>query len=338
MTGPGGRSNEQLADATSREGWRNSDRPGRPVHEQPAGGSRAGGDRAQGGGHEDSGDAGRRPALLVVGTPIGNLGDLTPRASEALAGADVVACEDTRRTRALLSAAGIPLAGKRLLAVHEHNEAERAGHIARLIAAGHRVALVTDAGMPAISDPGERVVAAVAAAGLPVEVVPGPSAVVTALAASGLPSARFVFEGFLPRKGTPRRRRLDDVAGEQRTVVFYEAPHRARATVDDLLATCGPDRRVALARELTKLHEDVWRGTLAGAAAQLAAVEPRGEFVIVLEGAPAATEATDDDIERALTAHLGAGDDKRTSVAAVALELDVAKRRVYEAVLRVTHE
>jgi len=285
---------------------------------------------------EEPAEERRPPALVIVGTPIGNLGDLTPRAHEALAGADVIACEDTRRTRTLLSAVGIPLAGKRLLAVHEHNEAQRAGHVSRIIAAGHRVALVTDAGMPAISDPGERVVAAVAAAGLPIEVVPGPSAVITALAASGLPSARFVFEGFLPRKGALRRRRLDDVAREQRTVVLYEAPHRAGATVDDLLDACGADRRVALARELTKVHEDVWRGTLAGASTHLVATEPRGEYVIVLAGAPEPPGATDDDIERALSAHLGAGDDKRTSVAAVALELDVAKRRVYEAVLRVT--
>ena len=284
----------------------------------------------------DQGDPQRDAALLVVGTPIGNLGDLTPRAIEALAGADVVACEDTRRTRALLSAGGVPVAGKRLLAVHERNEVERAAQVARLIAAGRRVALVTDAGMPAISDPGERVVVAVAAAGLPIVVVPGPSAVIAALAVSGLPSSRFVFEGFLPRKGTLRRRRLQELSGEQRTVVLYEAPHRVRATVDDLAAACGPDRGVTLARELTKLHEEVWRGTLSGATVQLSAVEPRGEYVIVLGGGPARAEATDHDIERALAAHLGAGDDKRASVAAVALELDVAKRRVYEAVLRVT--
>ena len=280
--------------------------------------------------------AGGAPALLVVGTPIGNLGDLTPRAREALAGADVVACEDTRRTRTLLSAAGISTAGKRLLAVHEHNEAERAATIAGLIAGGRRVALVTDAGMPAVSDPGERVVAAVAAAGLPVVVIPGPSAVVAALAASGLPSGRFVFEGFLPRKGVARRHRLDELAGESRTAVLYEAPHRTQATVDDLLAACGPDRPVVIARELTKLHEEVWRGTLAAAARDLADCTPRGEHVIVLGGAPQRPEATDDDIEGALVARLGAGDDKRTAVAAVTLELDVAKRRVYEAVLRLT--
>lgn len=276
------------------------------------------------------------PGLAIVGTPIGNLGDLTPRAKEALAAADVVACEDTRRTRTLLSAAGIPLAGRRLLAVHEHNEAEKAGCVVRLISEGKSVALVTDAGMPAISDPGERVVAAVAAAGFQVTVVPGPSAVVAALAASGLPSARFVFEGFLPRKGAERQRRLQQLAAERRTAVLYEAPHRAQVTVDDLLAACGPDRLVAVARELTKRHEEVWRGSLAGAAAHLGNGEPRGEYVIVLGGAPEPPAATDTEIERALAAHLGRGDDKRAAVAAVTLELDVAKRRVYEAVLRVT--
>lgn len=275
-------------------------------------------------------------ALLVVGTPIGNLGDLSPRGLAALAGADVVACEDTRRTRALLGAIGVSMAGKRLLAVHEHNEVEQAVHVSRLVAAGRRVALVTDAGMPAISDPGERVVAAVAAAGHAVEVVPGPSAVVAALAASGLPSARFVFEGFLPRKGPARRRRLDELAAERRTAVLYEAPHRVRATVADMAAACGPDRLVVLARELTKLHEEVWRGTLGGAVGHLDGREPRGEYVIVLGGGPEPAAAADDDIERALLTRLGAGDDKRAAVAAVALELDVAKRRVYEAVLRVT--
>lgn len=277
-----------------------------------------------------------RPGLVVVGTPIGNLGDLTPRAREALAEADVVACEDTRRTRTLLSAAGIPMTGRRLLAVHEHNEAEKAGDVVRLITEGRTVALVTDAGMPAISDPGERVVAAVVAAGLPVTVVPGPSALVAALAASGLPSARFVFEGFLPRKGAGRRRHLEELAGERRTAVLYEAPHRVRATIDDLLAACGPERRVALARELTKLHEEVWRGTLAEAASHLAMVVPRGEYVVVVGGAPEPEAATDADIERAVASRLGRGDDKRAAVAAVTLELDVAKRRVYEAVLRVT--
>lgn len=284
----------------------------------------------------DPGPAGPKAALVVIGTPIGNLADLAPRASEALAGADVVACEDTRRTRALLSAAGIPLTGRRLLAVHEHNEAERAGHIVGLVGGGQRVALVTDAGMPAISDPGERVVAAVAAAGLPVEVVPGPSALLAALVASGLPSARFVFEGFLPRKGAARRRRLEELAAERRTVVLYEAPHRVAAALGDLLAACGPGRPVAVARELTKVHEEVWRGTLEEAAARLGAGPARGEFVIVLGGAPERPPPSDDEVERALGVRLGTGADRRAAVTAVALELEVPKRRVYEAVLRLT--
>ena len=267
-------------------------------------------------------------ALVVVGTPIGNLGDLSPRAVEALAAADVVACEDTRRTRALLSAAHV--AGRRLLAVHEHNEAQRAAEIADLVGRGSRVALVTDAGMPAISDPGERVVAAVAAAGHPVVVVPGPSALVTALVASGLPSERFVFEGFLPRKGPARRRRLAALAGEPRTTVVYEAPHRVQGTVADLAEVCGADRAVTVARELTKLHEEVWRGTLAAAAEHLAARAPRGEYVLVVGGAPAPPDATDTDIEEALAGRLAAGDDRRAAVAGVASDLDVAKRRVYE--------
>ncbi|MFP5376406.1 MAG: 16S rRNA (cytidine(1402)-2'-O)-methyltransferase [Acidimicrobiia bacterium] len=267
-------------------------------------------------------------ALVVVGTPLGNLGDLSPRAVEALAAAGVIACEDTRRTRALLSAAGVP--GRRLLVVHDHNEAGRAAEVADLVASGARVALVTDAGMPGVSDPGQRVVAAVAARGLAVEVVPGPSAVVTALVASGLPSDRFAFEGFLPRKGPQRRRRLAAVAAEPRTVVVYEAPHRVRDTVADLAAACGGDRPAAIARELTKLHEEVWRGTLGGAVGHLADRPPRGEYVVVVGGAPAAPEASDAEIEEALEGRMAAGDDRRAAVAGVASDLDVAKRRVYE--------
>lgn len=273
------------------------------------------------------------PVLLVVGTPIGNLGDLTPRAVEALASAEVVACEDTRRTRALLSAAAI--SGRRLVAVHEHNEAERAGDIVRLLDEGRRVALVTDAGMPGISDPGQRVVAAVADAGHRVVVVPGPSALVAALVASGLASDRFVFEGFLARKGPVRRGRIAALAGERRTAVLYEAPHRVQATIDDLLAACGPDRPVSLARELTKVHEEVWRGALGAASDHLAATVPRGEYVIVLGGAPDAPPASDADIEEALAQRLAAGEDRRAAVAGVASELDVAKRRVYELALHI---
>ncbi|HEX2040809.1 MAG TPA: 16S rRNA (cytidine(1402)-2'-O)-methyltransferase [Acidimicrobiales bacterium] len=270
-----------------------------------------------------------RAALIVVATPIGNLGDLSPRAIEALRDADLIACEDTRRTRKLLTAAGIE--GKRLVAVHEHNEAEQSTALVDRVRGGQRVALVTDAGTPAVSDPGERVVAAAVSAGLAVEVVPGPSALLAALVVSGLPTDRFVFEGFLPRKGAERTTRLAAVAAERRTVVLYEAPHRVTATLADLAEACGGERRVAVARELTKLHEDVWRGPLAEAADRVG--EPRGEYVVVLEGAPPPPAATADDVVAALRRRLDAGVDKKTAVAAVAAELDVPKRRVYAAAL-----
>lgn len=270
--------------------------------------------------------------LVLVGTPIGNLGDLSPRAVEALRVADTIACEDTRRTRALLSHLGLP-AGRRLLAVHDHNEsAQVAGVLARLDK-GEMVVVVTDAGMPGISDPGERLVAAAAAAGHAVEVVPGPSAMVAALVISGLPAGRFCFEGFLPRRGSARTQRLTEIAGEERTTVLFEAPHRVRQTVADLAAVAGNERRVALVRELTKLHEETWRGTLAGAVEHLVAKEPRGEYVVVLDGAPARAPATEVDVEAALRVRLGAGAGKKEAIAEVAAELGVQKRVVYEVAL-----
>lgn len=268
----------------------------------------------------------------MVATPIGNLGDLSPRAAEALAGADVVACEDTRHTRKLLTHAGIT--GRPLLAVHDQNEGERVPRVLGLLGQGRQVALVSDAGMPAVSDPGRLLVAEVIAAGHDVVVIPGPSAGVAALVASGLPTARWVFEGFLPRTGAERARRVAEVAAERRTIVLYEAPHRVRRTVEDLAAACGPGRRVALARELTKRHEEVWRGSLGEAAAHLAASEPRGEFVIVLDGAPEALPAGDEEIEAALTARLEDGESRRRSVDAVAAELALPRRRVYDIALR----
>lgn len=267
---------------------------------------------------------------MVVGTPIGNLGDLSPRAIEALRTADVIACEDTRHTRKLLTHADIH--GPRLVAVHEHNEAEQAERIVGWLRDGKRVALVSDAGMPAVSDPGERVVAAVTAAGLPVEVVPGPSAVLAALVVSGLPSDRFAFEGFLPRKGRERAARLRALADDDRTTVLYEAPQRVSATLGDLADACGGERRVAVARELTKLHEEVWRGTLAEATAL---GERRGEYVIVLEGAPPPEPKTEADIVAALRARLDGGEDRKSAVAAVARELGVPKRLVYDLAMSV---
>ncbi len=249
----------------------------------------------------------------------------------ALAGADVIACEDTRVTRKLLSHAGIT--GRRLVAVHAHNEASAAVALVAEAAAGSVVAVVTDAGMPGISDPGTRLVAAAAAGGVTVEVVPGPSAVLAALVASGLPTERFCFDGFLPRKGGERVTRLACIASEDRTVVLFESPHRVRATVGNLLASCGGERRVAVARELTKLHEEVWRGTLAEAVAWLDTVEPRGEYVIVVGPAPAVVppEVDEASIASALASRLAAGDDRKAAVAAVTASLGVPRRRVYDA-------
>ena len=201
--------------------------------------------------------------LVLVATPIGNLGDLSPRAVETLAKADLVCCEDTRRTGRLLQHAGVRAAALRV--VNDHTEEQAVADVVARVASGQLVAVVTDAGMPGISDPGELLVAAVAAAGHIVEVVPGPSAALGGLVVSGLPAGRFVFEGFLPRKGSGRTERLAVVAREPRTVVLYEAPHRIVRTVDDLAEACGGERRVALVRELTKLHEETWRGTLAEA-------------------------------------------------------------------------
>jgi 16S rRNA (cytidine1402-2'-O)-methyltransferase len=266
-------------------------------------------------------------ALVLVATPIGNLGDLSPRAVEELGRADAIACEDTRRTGRLLQHAGV--VAPKLIVVNDHTEAGRVDDIVRRLEAGERVAVVTDAGTPGISDPGERLVRAAAAAGHVVEVVPGPSAAVAALVVSGLPTGRFVFEGFLPRKGSGRSARLRDLAAEPRTVVLYEAPHRAERTLADLAAAFGPERPVAVARELTKLHEEVWRGSLADAAAWAAETPPRGELVFVVEGAPQPQAATDADVEEALTDALARGATRRDASAEVAARLAVPKRRVY---------
>ena len=265
--------------------------------------------------------------LVIVGTPIGNLGDLSARAVAALTDADVIACEDTRRTGRLLAAAGI--ARTDLVVANDHTETRVAGRLVERAGSGAVVALVTDAGMPGVSDPGNDVVAAFVAAGLAVEVVPGPTAVTTALAASALPTGRFVFEGFLPRKGAGRTQRLAAVAAEPRTVVLYEAPHRTERTIADLADVCGGDRPVTVARELTKLHEEWYRGDLAGAAEWLAA-EPKGEFVIVLGGAEPPPEVTDDELRAAIDEELAAGASTRDAVAAVMTRYGVAKRRVYD--------
>jgi 16S rRNA (cytidine1402-2'-O)-methyltransferase len=270
--------------------------------------------------------------LVVVGTPIGNLGDLSPRAVEALAAADVVACEDTRRTGRLLAHAGVR--APELVRVDEHTEADLAPVLVGRILDGAVVALATDAGMPAVSDPGARLVAAAAEAEVLVEVVPGPFAGVVGLVASGLvdPSGRFCFEGFLPRKGPSLTARLDELVDERRTVVLYEAPHRLARTVADLARVLGPDRGVALCRELTKLHEEVWRGTLGEAVAHTDAdaggAGPRGEYVVVLEGAAPPAEVADHELRAALDAELSEGASRRDAAAEVAARYGVAPNRV----------
>jgi 16S rRNA (cytidine1402-2'-O)-methyltransferase len=279
---------------------------------------------------------GREGALILVGTPIGNLGDLSPRAVEALRAADVIAAEDTRRTRALLTHAGIP-GGARLVSVHEHNERARAAELVEQVRRGDRVAFVTDAGMPGISDPGERLVRVCVAAGLAVEVVPGPSAVLAALVVSGLPTARFVMEGFLPRTGRERAERIALVAAEPRTTVLFEAPHRVVATLTDLAAACGDDRRVVIARELTKRFEEVWRGTLGDARARVTEEAPRGEHVLVLAGAEPVGAPSDEAVRDAVARLLAEGLSARDAAAAVAATLGVPKRRAYDIATTLRH-
>ena len=265
--------------------------------------------------------------LVLVATPIGNLDDLSPRAVASLAEAEVVVCEDSRRTGRLLERAGI--GRRRLLIANEHTEAAAAAEVRRLLDGGATIAVVTDAGSPGISDPGERLVRVAVEGGHEVSAVPGPAAVIAAVTVSGLPAQRFVMEGFLPRQGRERRDRLHDLAGERRTIVLYEAPHRLARTLGDLVAVLGPDRPVAISRELTKLHEETWRGTLTEALERAQAAEPRGEHVLVVAGAPAAAAAEDDQILAALAAHQAAGLDRRTAIAAVVDELGAPKRRVY---------
>lgn len=269
--------------------------------------------------------------LVLVATPIGNLGDLSVRAIEILNEVDTIACEDTRRTGRLLAHAGVQ--GKRLLIANEHTEATAASVVVALLAAGQKVAVVTDAGLPGISDPGERLVRAAIDAGYVVSVVPGASAADAALVISGLPTGRFVMEGFLPRSGSERRSRLTEVGREHRTIVLYEAPHRLVRTLNDLAVVCGSDRSVVLVRELTKLHEEIWRGTLAAAIDATTVTEPRGEYVVVLGGAPPDPEPDGETVEAAAHRWLAQGLGGKDAAAQVVAELGVSHRQAYDAVL-----
>jgi 16S rRNA (cytidine1402-2'-O)-methyltransferase len=267
---------------------------------------------------------------VLAGTPIGSVDDASPRLAKELAGADLVAAEDTRRLRRLCDRLGVDVTA-RAVSYFEGNEAARTAELMEALRDGRRVVLVTDAGMPSISDPGFRLVDAAVAEGIDVTTVPGPSAALAALAVSGLPVDRFCFEGFLPRRAGERRRRLAELAGEPRTMVFFEAPHRTRATLADMAGALGEDRRAAVCRELTKLHEEVRRGTLTELAAW-AADGVRGEVTVVVAGhVPAApAELPDDEVAALVDAAERRGLSRKDAVAAVARETGLARRRVYD--------
>jgi 16S rRNA (cytidine1402-2'-O)-methyltransferase len=268
----------------------------------------------------------RDGALVLVATPIGNLGDLSPRAVATMAAAALVCAEDSRRVAKLFAHAGI--AKVPVVVTNEHTELSRIPTVLATLADGGDVVLVSDAGTPGVSDPGHRLVSAVLDAGYAVSIVPGPVAAVSALVISGLPSARFVVEGFLPRSGRVRARRLDELAAERRTTVLYEAPHRIVRTLEDLTAVCGPDRPVTIVRELTKRFEEVVRSTLGS----IDIGEPRGEYVVVLGGAP--DEPPDDEtIREAVRFQLDAGAGTNDAASTVAKALGIPKRLAYSIAL-----
>lgn len=268
--------------------------------------------------------------LWLVGTPIGNLGDVTERAVRTLEAADVIACEDTRRTRKLLSYLGV--SAGRLVTLNEGNERRQVPFLLDHLRAGRSVAVVSDAGMPGLSDPGYRLVVACAAEDIPVDVVPGPSAAIAALVISGLPAARFAFEGFLPRKAGERRARLSSLAQDPRTVVVFESPRRVQDLLADAVAALG-DRRAVVVRELTKIHQEVLRARLSELPSRLAE-EVLGEVVVVIEGAAQAPAADIEALGLRVEELSAAGMPRKEAAARVAEEAGVSKRALYEASLR----
>lgn len=271
--------------------------------------------------------------LYLVPTPIGNLGDISPRAKKTLAEADFIAAEDTRVSLKLLNHLELK---KPLVSYYEHNKNESGPRIVERLLAGESCALVTDAGSPAISDPGEDLVALCAKAGVCVCAIPGPCAAVTALSVSGLPTGRFCFEGFLSTSKKSRREHLDSLKSERRTMIFYEAPHKLQNTLKDLTDAFGPERRISLCRELTKLHEQILRMTLGEALAYYTENDPRGEYVLILEGAAeASVEALtlEDAVSLALE-RIASGASKKDAVREVSRETGFPKNALYDAVLR----
>ena len=271
--------------------------------------------------------------LYLVPTPIGNLGDISIRCRETLEQADFIAAEDTRVTLKLLNHLGIK---KSLVSYYEHNKAFKGNVILDRILAGETCALVSDAGSPAISDPGEELVKQCAEAGVTVCAIPGPCAVITALSISGQATGRFCFEGFLSTAKKSRKAHLEDLIGEQRTMVFYEAPHKLLATLEDMAAVFGGDRPISLCRELTKLHEEVVRTTLGQAAQRYTETPPKGEFVLVVAGAPApiAEEATAEDAAARVKALMANGLSRKDAIKQTAKELGLPKNVVYDAALQ----
>ena len=275
--------------------------------------------------------------LYLVATPIGNLGDLSPRAREVLSAVDFIAAEDTRVTQKLLTACGLPR--KPMISYYEHNRRARGEEVLAKLLAGESCALVTDAGTPAVSDPGEDLVALCAEHDVPVVPIPGCCAAVSALAASGLPTGRWCFEGFLSVNKKARRAHLDALQNEKRTMIFYEAPHKLCATLRDLAEAFGGARRISLSRELTKLHEETLRMTLAEAVAYFDQTPPRGEFVLIVEGAPDEPETEQDEQARlaaaaaAVRRRMEEGQTQKDAVKAVSAETGVKKNALYRFVL-----
>ena len=284
------------------------------------------------GGREQDLRSGGPGRIVLAATPIGNVGDASARLVELLATADIVAAEDTRRLHRLVQSLDVAVSG-RIISYHEHNEATKTAELLEQVRAGKTLVMVTDAGMPAVSDPGFRLVEGAVAAGLTVTAVPGPSAVLTALALSGLPTDRFCFEGFLPRKAGERAARLADLDAERRTMVFFEAPHRLEAMLRALHERFGPDRRAAVCRELTKTYEEVLRGSLREMLQWAETSEVRGEIAVVVAGAPERAPGTPEDGVAAVNELVAKGVRLKEAVAAVAEETRVSKRELYSAVL-----
>jgi len=279
----------------------------------------------------------KKPGLVLVGTPIGNLDDISIRAVRELKTADAICCEDTRRTGKLLSHLQC-VPRPPLIVVNEHTEKQQCERIIEKIKNGERIVMVTDAGMPAISDPGEYIIKQTTKADLTVEVIPGPSAGITALVGSGISPRRYLFEGFLPRKGSARANRLDEISKSSHSIIIYESPRRLSKTLNDLVKCLGKDRRAVIARELTKLHEEYLRGSLGELAQTFALQDPKGEIVIVLEGEVKKNSMNADEVLSDLRAAKKQGLSTRDAVRQVATDSGISRREVYELYLSSTRK